>query len=328
MRTSDLKHVVISRTDGIGDAVLTLPVAGALKQLVPGVRITFLGRTYTRAVADACAHVDAFANWDDAASLSPAAQADFLRALKADAFIHAFPRKEVVIAAKAAAIPVTVGTVRRWYSLLRVTHRTWFSRKNSMLHEAALNLKLLEPLKLHPSLNPLVFGGWMGLRTPNALTPEARNFLVHPKTLLLHPLSHGSAVEWPVERFADLASRMTDAGWSVGITATAAERERLGDRLPWERVTDFGGKLTLEQLMALIGNSTALVAGSTGPLHLAAALGIHAVGLYAPVRPIFATRWMPIGTHAHFIEANELPVNGVLDISVDQVVDLLNEKVR
>lgn len=323
MRTSDLKHVVISRTDGIGDAVLTLPVAGALKKLLPGVRITFLGRAYTRAVTDACSHVDYFANWDDAAELSPANQADFMRTLKADALIHAFPRKEVVIAAHTAAIPLTVGTARRWHCALRVTHRTWFSRKNSILHEAALNLKLLQPLGLHPSLDPLVFGGWMGMRTPNALTPEARNFLIHPKTLLLHPLSHGSAVEWPVERFADLALRMSDDGWSVGITATAAERDRLGDRLPWNRVTDFGGQLNLQQLMALIGNSTAMVAGSTGPLHLAAALGIHALGLYAPVRPIFATRWRPIGPNAHFIEAAHPPVNGVLDIAVHQVIDRL-----
>lgn len=326
MRTNELKHIVISRTDGIGDAVLTLPVAGALKHFLPGVRITFLGRSYTRAVAEACTHVDHFANWDDAAALAPADQAAFLRALNADALIHAFPRKEVVLAAKAAGIPITVGTARRWHSFLRVTHRTWFSRKNSMLHEAALNLKLLEPLKLHPSLDPLVFGGWMGLRTPTELTPQAKDFLVHPKTLLLHPLSHGSAVEWPVERFADLASRMADAGWSVGITATANERERLGNRLPWDRVTDFGGQLDLTQLMALIGHSTALVAGSTGPLHLAAALGIHAIGLYAPVRPIFATRWMPIGPHAEFIEATHPPVNGILDIDVNEVERRLTKK--
>ena len=319
MRKSDLKHVVISRTDGIGDAVLTLPVAGALKHTLPGVRISFLGRSYTQAVVEACSHIDAFVNWDSALERSQPEQAKFLRELNADVLIHAFPRKEVVIAAHTARIPVTVGTARRWHSLLRVTHRTWFSRKNSMLHEAALNLKLLEPLGIHPSLDPQVFGGWVGMNTPKALTSQAHEFLANPKTLILHPLSHGSAVEWPIERFAELASRMADAGWSVGITATAAERERLGDRLPWHRVTDFGGQLNLEQLMALIGHSTALVAGSTGPLHLAAALGIHAIGLYAPVRPIFATRWMPIGPNAAYIEAKHPPVNGVLDISVDEV---------
>lgn len=325
MRTSDLKHVVISRTDGIGDAVLTLPLAGALKELLPGVEISFLGRSYTQPVAEACTHVDRFVNWDDAAALNASAQAAFLHDLNSDAFIHAFPRKEIVVAAHKAGIPVTVGTARRWHTGFRVTHRAWFSRKSSQLHEAVLNLKLLELLGLYPSLDLDAVGGWMGMRTPHTLTPEARSFLAHPKTLILHPLSHGSAVEWPLERFGALAARMSDEGWSVGITATAAERERLGDRLPWDRVTDFGGKLSLDELMALIGNSTALVAGSTGPLHLAAALGIHAVGLYAPVRPIFATRWRPIGPKANFIESKFPPIGGVLDIPVDEVVQVLRE---
>jgi ADP-heptose:LPS heptosyltransferase len=44
-----------------------------------------------------------------------------------------------------------------------------------------------------------------------------------------------------------------------------------------------------------------LVAGSTGPLHLAAALGRHALGLYPPIRPMHPGRWGPLGAHAGFM---------------------------
>ena len=44
---------LISRPDAIGDVVLTLPMAGRLKQLFPGCRVLLLGRNYTRAVAEA-----------------------------------------------------------------------------------------------------------------------------------------------------------------------------------------------------------------------------------------------------------------------------------
>ena len=47
-------HVLLSRPDAIGDMVLTLPMAGALKAALPGVRITVLGRNYTRAVVGCC----------------------------------------------------------------------------------------------------------------------------------------------------------------------------------------------------------------------------------------------------------------------------------
>ena len=56
-------RILISRTDSIGDVVLTLPVAGILKQTFPGCTIIFLGREYTRAVIEACDHVDQFVAW-------------------------------------------------------------------------------------------------------------------------------------------------------------------------------------------------------------------------------------------------------------------------
>ena len=48
---------LVSRTDAIGDVVLTLPVAGRLKQLFPGCRVVLIGRTYTAPVAAACFHI-------------------------------------------------------------------------------------------------------------------------------------------------------------------------------------------------------------------------------------------------------------------------------
>ena len=64
-------------------------------------------------------------------------------------------------------------------------------------------------------------------------------------------------------------------------------------------VTDATGLLDLRQLIMLIGACDALVAASTGPLHVAAACGIRAIGLYSPRRPIHPGRWAPIGRDAH-----------------------------
>ena len=53
---------LVSRTDAIGDVVLTLPVCGQLKALFPGCRVVLIGRTYTAAVAAACPWIDDFLN--------------------------------------------------------------------------------------------------------------------------------------------------------------------------------------------------------------------------------------------------------------------------
>ena len=57
----------------------------------------------------------------------------------------------------------------------------------------------------------------------------------------------------------------------------------------------------MPQFLAFIAAADGLVAGSTGPLHLAAALGRHALGLYPPIRPMHPGRWAPLGARAGFM---------------------------
>ena len=61
------------------------------------------------------------------------------------------------------------------------------------------------------------------------------------------------------------------------------------------------GKLSLQQFIAFISHCDALIAASTGPLHIASALGKKAIGLFSPMRPIHPGRWKPIGVNAHYL---------------------------
>ena len=55
------------------------------------------------------------------------------------------------------------------------------------------------------------------------------------------------------------------------------------------------GKLSLDELIAFILACDGLVAASTGPLHIAAALGKRAIGLFSARKPIHPGRWAPLG---------------------------------
>lgn len=92
---SNPKHIIISRTDSIGDVCLTLPLAGILKEKFKGVRITFLGMTYTKPVIECCPHVDEIVLWSDVSEKSEQEKLVFFKSLNADVFIHVFPKKEI-----------------------------------------------------------------------------------------------------------------------------------------------------------------------------------------------------------------------------------------
>lgn len=319
------KHILISRTDGIGDVILTLPLAGELKRLFPSCTISFLGRTYTQDVVSCCEHVDRFLNWDTVAEGSLNDQVSLFRRSKADVIFHVFPRKQVVIAAAAAKIPMRIGTARRVHAFTRMTHKLWYSRKDAGQHEAVLNLRMLEGLKSTNEYAEEQIPSLYGFKTKPIMNGAALELLQQSFKIILHPMSHGSAVEWGLANYAKLIEALEGKGVSIGITGTEKERNAIGNALPWDKVIDLGGKLTLSQLVSTIGASNGLVAASTGPLHIAAAAGIHALGLYSPKKPLFPTRWKPLGDKAEYLVARAHPEDGILEIQVEEVAERILE---
>jgi ADP-heptose:LPS heptosyltransferase len=55
------------------------------------------------------------------------------------------------------------------------------------------------------------------------------------------------------------------------------------------------GQLSVCELMAMIATAQVVVSGSTGPAHLAAAVGVPTVSLYDPRRNNLPMRWKPLG---------------------------------
>ncbi|RYU84408.1 glycosyltransferase family 9 protein [Hymenobacter persicinus] len=303
-----MRTFLVSRTDAIGDVVLTLPVCGQLKRQVPGCRVVLLGRTYTQAVAESCPWVDEFLNFDDLIQLPEAEQVATVRQVGAAAVIHVFPNKLVARLAQKAGIPVRVGTRNRWIHWLTCNRLVALSRRESPLHEAQLNLHLLQPLGLPSQLTLAEIAPLVRLE-PRVAVPAALLKLLQQRqsgqlNVILHPRSRGSAREWGLDHFGTLARLLHQAGHRVFVTGTAAEGEELG---PWLRehqavlTAELTGQLSLPQLLACIAAADGLVANSTGPLHLAAALGRHALGLYPPMRPTHPGRWAPLGLHAEYL---------------------------
>lgn len=314
MPFNEPKHILITRTDSIGDVVLTLPLAGALRKRFPGCRISFLGRTYTQSVISSCAHVDEFLNWDLICE-NPTPQ----RWTSIDWAIHALPEPRVMELCMKAGIPRRIATAGRAASWNFATHRIWFSRKSSDLHESQLNFRLLRPLGFGriPELSEIET--LYGIAPQAELPAEVARMVNDSRTkVILHPLSKGSAVNWGLASFAELTRLLPSDRFVVFITGTEAEGQIIKPHFDWSasHVHDLTGMLTLAELISLISSCDSLVAASTGPLHLSAALGKKAIGLFTPKRPMHPGRWGPAGPLSEVCVAQTHPADGAfLDIS-------------
>ncbi|HXO73668.1 MAG TPA: glycosyltransferase family 9 protein, partial [Puia sp.] len=117
--------------------------------------------------------------------------------------------------------------------------------------------------------------------------------------LILHPKSRGHGREWGLDHYIQLIDLLPKDQFKIFITGTSAEGRLLEPLLQaCPTVTDITGRLTLAEFITFISRADGLLASGTGPLHLAAALGIHAIGIFPPLRPIHPGRWAPIGPRA------------------------------
>jgi ADP-heptose:LPS heptosyltransferase len=316
-------RIIVSRTDRIGDVVLTLPLCALLRSQL-GAEVVALGRTYTRPLLEASAHVDEVLDWDMVSPADQATQGDFLSAAHADAIVHVFPRPDIARAALAARIPLRIGTSHRWYHWLTCNALEHFSRKRSMLHEAQLNVRLARRL-LGPAIPPLSSLAPLTAITPRASLPQsvATRLREDRFRLVLHPGSSGSAREWPLAQWKALAESLDPTRVQVLVTGSATEgaalREWIASLPPG--VEDLTGQLELAELIALLGRVDGLVAASTGPLHLAAAVGIHALGLFAATPPIHPGRWAPLGPQAEVLVAPGSEVGAITAAAVLERVE-------
>lgn len=293
------KHICISRTDSIGDVILTLPLAGYLKKEFPESKISFLCRKYTVPIVECCSDIDEIIVADEIeAKKDVVAQ---LKSLRFTHFIHVFPNSQWAKWVKKAGVEFRIGTSHRFFHWLNCNQKVDFTRKNSDLHESQLNFHLLKPLGLKETPKFDEVFRFLSFKPMN----EKSNFLFNEndkKRVVLHPLSQGSAMEWGIENFVKLSEELVKRNCEVYFSGTEKEGLIYREHIPQnEFIHDVTGKFNLSEFISFINNCDALVAASTGPLHIAGVLNKKAVGLFSPIRPIHPGRWRPLGKNTSIL---------------------------
>lgn len=292
-------NILLVRPDGIGDEILALPVATELHRLLPQSRVSFLSSVYA---APVLAH---HPDLDEVRTVNGQERFAELIALfrrNVDAAVFLKPYRRLMAAAWVARVPLRAGTGYRWYSCL-LNRCVYEHRSNFARHESASNLGLLRGLGLVP-----------GAAEPPRLvvTAEERRWAQAclggsaERRVVVHPGAFSSRL-WKAEHFRDLALRLAREGHEVILTGDQAEAERFETETAtskWpEGVRNLMGLLTLRQLLAIIAETAVVVSMATGPMHMAAALGVPGVSLFDPRRNVSPTRWQPLGRGALLLPA-------------------------
>lgn len=291
------KKILITRTDRIGDVILTLPVVSILKKNFPDVKISFMLRDYTKSLAQNNPFIDETIILKEKNGKPKIIGSIKRLRKKFDTCIVAYPTFRIALILFLAGIKNRIGTGYRWYSFL-FNKKIYDHRKISEYHELEYNVRLLKAFGINEEVNPN--NVQFNLRTSN----ESRNLVDEELTarevdlsksiIILHPGSGGSSVDLPIESMKKLIVKMAnELDAEILITGSDGEAELCNSLIVNEKTKNFAGAFELKEMTALIEKAEILISNSTGPIHIAAALGKNVIGFYPKIVSCSDKRWGP-----------------------------------
>lgn len=284
------RALLVRAPNWIGDAVMATPALAALRAGLPHTRIAVLGRPAIRDVLAGHPAVDVALVDDHRGSHSGLAGrwrlAGEIRRQGVDAVLLLTNSFGSALVAALARVPERVG--------YRTDGRGWL-----------LTTALPPPRRPAPHMTDY----YLGLLAPWGLTGDPRGVSLavtdaerekarlrlaqwglgpHDAPVAINPgAAYGSAKRWPAERFAAVARRLVRDGAPVLVLGAAPERA-LGEAIVaglGPRAINAAGDTSIREAMALLTWCRHLVTNDSGPMHLAAALGVPVTAIFGPTDP-------------------------------------------
>jgi len=294
------RHIVCVRLDNLGDVLMTTPAMRALKALPGRPRLTLLASSAGGQAAPFLPEVDEVLRYDaawvknDAHGNSQDLELPArLRQLRADAAViftvYSQSPLPAAMLCHLAGIPRILAHCRENpYRLLT----DWVRERepeSGVRHEVQRQLDLVAAVGARAADTSLSWRVRDADRAALRQRLHERGVTEPDGWIAVHSGASAASRRYPAEQFAETVAALRGEGRRIVLLGTAAERG-LGGALAARRrsapgVVDLCGELSLGELAAAIEGAAVLICNNSGPAHIAAALGVPVVDLYALTNP-------------------------------------------
>ena len=305
----NIKKILLIKTDRIGDIVLAMPALKALRNHYPHATIDIVvQKKYAQLL-------NCFEGWNSVYTLDTLTNRTVLYELgerlklqKYDAAIVLHPAAYAFMLSRFSEATHIIGWKAKGFGFL-LTHGLKDDRCTANRHQVINNLKLCEFLGVrdeHPSYP--IKETEQGKNEVKAFF-EKQSISPSSKILLIHPASYSPRVRWYANRFAAVGDRAIESGMTVVVIGSKADGAVVDKMVgamkqkPVLAMDDF----SIEGLVSLMCRATVFVGNSTGPVHIAAACGIWAIGIYGSQYPMDrAVLWAPFSAKGVVVSAPDV----------------------
>ncbi len=302
---SDIKRILITRTDRIGDVVLSLPAIKAVRLAFPGTYIAVMVQPRMGDILKGNPYINEVIIYDkNKEHKGVLKNLSFIRRLKSkrfDAALILHSTKRINLLCFLAGIPKRIGYARGKVDFL-LTDKIAYTKKLGEKHEAEYSLDILRYLGIDPVFsNPFIYVQTKDEKSVEELFKEL-DIRAGEKFVILHPGASCKSKMWPLENFAKLGDALIENLKMKIMINLAPEQAGLGEKvrdMMKNKPVFFCGKITLGELAAVFKKSSLVISNDSGPAHIAAGVGVPVISIFGRnQRGLSPARWKPLGEKA------------------------------
>ena len=337
------RKILIRAVNWIGDAVMTAPAIVAVRESFPEAEITLLANPLVSQLFSPHASIDRVITFDRSSKhkgISGRLRLAYeLRKESFDAVIILPNSFDSALVPWLAGIPVRLGRKSDGRSLL-LTHGYVPDTVAEKCHEVQQYLTLMEHFGIHGEAFQPNLETTMVEDASVAVFLKEQGVLPDDFLLGINPgATFGSAKRWYPERFAEAATKIASRLNTRIIVFGGKDEIEIAAEIQadiLDKCINVAGKTTIRQLMALLKRCNFLITNDSGPMHVAAALGVPLAAVFGPTdhsgTAPFTSRAVIIRkeTDCAPCKLRECPIdhNCMTAVTADDVVDVVMHFLR
>jgi len=312
-----IKKILVVLPNWIGDAVMSVPAISQIRERFPSDRITIIGLPHISELFYESPYVDEIRVYKKDSPFSKrglAAAGLSLRSEKFDMALLLPNSFRSALLVRLAGIPLRCGYNRDGRGLL-LTMPVRLTPQIKKLHQVEYYLHLVRSIEqvLGTELNsvPNTMGKLLFLSQKeiqqaketldkNHITPDDLLIGINPGA------AYGSSKRWYPERFSQVAAALVQKYHAKIILFGGPGERDIAEEIvrgSGPSLFNMAGQTTIRGLMALLSQCRLLITSDSGPMHIAAALGVPVAAIFGSTDPALTT---PIGT-GHVVVRKDVP---------------------
>ena len=293
--------ILITRTDRIGDVLLSTPAIKAVRDAHPEAHIAVMVRPYAEEIVRGNPYINEVIIYDKYARhknfLSTFFFALGLRKKNFDLAIHLHPTNRCHVISFLAGIPQRVGYDIKCGFLL--TKKIPHTKQEGKKHEIDYTLDVVRSIGIEVRNKELYMPIIKEAEEKISGLLQQEGLSGQDRLVVLHPGASCLSKRWPEERFAMLGEKLIENyGVKVALVSGPNEVEIVARtaKLMGHHAINLCGKTSIGELAALLKRAELFISNDSGPVHMAVAVGTPVIAIFGRSdKGLSPKRWGPTG---------------------------------